>query len=83
MNFTPTQEQFEALAENARLQSESRQLENEIEYRRHHSADHELTERLQVTGLTSRELLSRLRENLEQVKKLNVREVCANLVVRR
>lgn len=82
MELTPTAEQYNVLAANERLQIESRQLENELEYRRHHSADHELTERLQITGLTSREILARLRENAEQIKKLDLRKTCESFVRR-
>lgn len=68
MEFTPTQKQRAALAENERLQFESIQLTAEI--RRRHGED-------------TRKLMSRLRKNIERVKAPNLRELCRTLVARR
>jgi hypothetical protein len=82
--FEPTTQQLEILAANAALQSDARALESEIAYRKRHiGSDSELTERLRATGLTSPQLLARLRDNLAAIKKLNLPETCGSLVPRR
>jgi seryl-tRNA synthetase len=86
MGFTQeiSAEQRAALEQNQTLQSEARELENEIQYRaRPGRSDSELIARIRATGATSAELSQRLRANLEQIKALNARELCANLVARR
>jgi hypothetical protein len=65
--FEPTAEQLCALGENERLQIESRTIEYLIEHSQ---------------GSVS-ELLSHLRSNVEQIKALNARELCANLAHRK
>ena len=65
--FEPTAEQLEALAANETLQREGCQISYLIEH----------------TRGDVKPLLARQRENLEQIKKLNLRSLCGSLVPRR